>query len=72
MALVEITVKLPEELVEEAREFDLLTEQKLAEVMRTEVDRRVMEMVNAEIQVYRAEKAAGQRDCWSRCRSGQH
>ena len=57
MGLVEITVKLPEELVEEAREFDMLTERKLAEVLRTEVDRRVMEMVNAEIQVYRAEKA---------------
>jgi len=58
MGLVEITVKLPEELVEEAREFDLLTERKLAEVLRSEVDRRVMEMVNAEIQAYRAEKAA--------------
>ena len=57
MGLVEITVKLPEELVEEAREFDMLTERKLAEVLRTEVDRRVMEMVNVEIQVYRAEKA---------------
>ncbi|MCC7446857.1 MAG: hypothetical protein IT324_05535 [Anaerolineae bacterium] len=58
MGLVEITVKLPEELVEEACEFDLLTERKLAEVLRSEVDRRVMEMVNAEIQAYRAEKAA--------------
>jgi hypothetical protein len=62
MGLVEITVKLPEELVEEAREFDLLTQQRLAEVLRSEVDRCVMAMVNAEIQAHRAEKAAKRSD----------
>lgn len=54
--IVEVTINLPEDLAQEAREFDLLTEAKISALLRAEVDRRVMETVNAEIQTYRAEK----------------
>ena len=58
MALVEITLKLPEDLVRDAREFDVLTDHAVAEILQAEVDRRVMDLVNAEIHAYRAEKAS--------------
>lgn len=62
MAVVEITLKLPEDLVRDAREFDMLTDQVVAELLQAEVDRRVMDLVNAEIHAYRAEKAQRQQD----------
>ena len=40
----------------EAREFGVLTEEVIAELLRQEVDERVMVMVNEEIHAYRAEK----------------
>ncbi len=62
MEYQELTIKLPAELVEEALDFDLLTEQSLVTLLRAEVDRRVMELVNAEIKDYRAEKTAKRDD----------
>lgn len=58
MAVVEITIKVPEELLRDAREFDVLTDETVAELLQAEVDRRVSDFVNAEIKAYRAEKAA--------------
>lgn len=57
MATFEITLKLPEELVRDAREFNLLTDQAIADIVRAEVDRRVEQLVNEEIQAHRTEKA---------------
>jgi hypothetical protein len=54
---VELTIKLPPELAQEASEFGLLDATALMGLLRAEVDRRVMELVNTEIQDYRAEKA---------------
>ena len=62
MAVVEITVKLPEELVRDAREFNLLTDQEVTDLIQAEVDRRVMDFVNAEIHAYRLEKAQQRKD----------
>jgi hypothetical protein len=59
MATVTVTLKLPEELVRDAREFNLLTEEVVAGLLQAEVDRHVRELVNAEIQVYRTEKTSG-------------
>ncbi len=59
MTTVTVTLQLPEELVRDAREFNLLTEEVVAGLLQAEVDRRVRELVNAEIQVYRAEKTSG-------------
>lgn len=56
MATVQVTLELPEDLVREAREFDVLTEEVLTELLRQEVDERVMALVNEEIHAYRAEK----------------
>ncbi|MCC6804254.1 MAG: hypothetical protein IT319_15340, partial [Anaerolineae bacterium] len=60
MKLVEITLQLPEELVRDAQEFNILTSEQVAELVQAEVDRRVLELVNAEIHAYRAEKAGRQ------------
>jgi hypothetical protein len=62
MALVEITIKLPEELLRDAREFNVLTDDAVAELIQAEVDRRVMDFVNTEIRAYRAEKAQRQKE----------
>jgi hypothetical protein len=58
MATVMVTLNLPEELVRDARELDILTQESVAELLQAEVDRRVRELVNAEIHAHRAEKAA--------------
>lgn len=60
MTMVTITLQLPEELIIEAQEFNLLTPEKITALLREEVDRCVMELVNAEIQAYRREKALRQ------------
>ncbi|MEZ4668159.1 MAG: hypothetical protein R3E39_09600 [Anaerolineae bacterium] len=58
---VELTIELPPELAQEASEFGLLDANTLIDLLRAEVDRRVMELVNAEIQDYRTEKAGNEK-----------
>ena len=53
---IEITLKLPREFVEDAADFNLLNPDEIYTVLRGELDRRVMAMVNAEIKAYRAEQ----------------
>jgi len=53
---VEITLKLPREFVQDGEEFGLLNPDELYAVLQSELDRRVMNLVNAEIKAYRAEK----------------
>ena len=55
---LEVTMNLPEELIDEARELNLLTNDVIAHLLREEVDRRVSEIVNQEIHDYRREKRA--------------
>jgi hypothetical protein len=55
---LEVKMNLPEELVDEARELNLLTDDVIAHLLREEVDRRVNEIVNQEIHDYRREKHA--------------
>lgn len=59
MSKLTITLDLPDELIQDARDLGLLTDDVLSDLLRTEVDRRVMELVNNEIQAYRAEKRSG-------------
>lgn len=61
MTTVRIEFDLPEELVADAREFGVLTNEYVAELIQAEVDRRVMDFVNEEIQAYRIEKAEQRR-----------
>jgi len=58
MDVVEMTVKLPADLVRDARELEILTDEAITQLLRQEVDRRVNEIVNEEVHTYRAEKRA--------------
>ncbi len=40
MSKIEISVRLQEELVEDANKFDLLTEEHLSQLLQTEIERR--------------------------------
>lgn len=57
MTPITLTLELPEDLAQEAREFGLLRSEIIADLLRAEFDNRVMQLVNAEIQAYRSEKA---------------
>ncbi len=57
-APITLTLELPEELAQEASELGLLRAETLVALLRAEVDQQVMQLVNAEIQDYRAEKVA--------------
>jgi len=56
MAQIEITLSISEELAQDAEEFGLLNTEQIVHLLRSEVDKRIMDEVNAEIQDYRAEK----------------
>ena len=58
MDLVEMTVKLPADLVRDARELEILTDEAITQLLRQEVDRRVNEIVNEKIHIYRAGEAS--------------
>ncbi|MBE2183396.1 MAG: hypothetical protein IAE89_08210 [Anaerolineae bacterium] len=60
MDTVEITLRLPADFVNDAEEFGLLKPEKVEEILREELDRAVMDLVNAEIKAYRKEKRAAQ------------
>ncbi len=51
-----VTLVLPANLVRDAEEFGLLTGEKVAQFLRTEIDQRVNPLVNEEIHAYRREK----------------
>ncbi len=57
MATTTVTIKLPDELVRDARELGVLSDETVSELLQAEVDRRVMALVNEEIHAYREEKA---------------
>ncbi len=56
MTEVEITIKLPEELVEDAQEFGVLDNDVIGKLVRAETDQRILDFVNSEIKAHRAEK----------------
>lgn len=56
-----MTLEIPEELEREARELGILSEEVIIDLLRQEVDQRVMELVNAEIHAHRAEKRAARK-----------
>lgn len=58
MATTDVTLKLPRDLVRDARELGVLSDETVSALLRAEVDRRVMGVVNEEIRDYRAEKMA--------------
>jgi len=53
---MQIIFEIPEDLVRDAREFGILEEGIIIELLRQEVDQRVMALVNEEIYTYRGEE----------------
>lgn len=56
MDTVRITLDLPANFVEEAEEFELLSPKVVEQLLREELDRRIMAFVNEEIKSYRRQK----------------
>jgi hypothetical protein len=56
--MVEIVVKVPKEYVEDAEDFGMLDPETIAQVLREELDERIMKFVNAEVKAHRAEQRA--------------
>lgn len=58
MDMVEIVVKVPKEYVEDAEDFGMLDPGTIAQVLRDELDERIMKFVDAEVKAHRAEERA--------------
>lgn len=54
--MTQIILQLPADLVRDASEFGLLDQSNLTQLLETQLEERVMQMVNQEIHDYRAEK----------------
>lgn len=58
MDMVEIVVKVPKDYVEDAEDFGMLDPETIAQVLREELDERIMKFVDAEVKAHRAEQRA--------------
>lgn len=56
METIRVTLDLPADFVQEAEPFGLLETKALQDLLREELDRRVMAFVNDEIKSYRKHK----------------
>ena len=62
MDTVKITIEIPEDFAEDAQEFGLLDTNAILQLLRSELDDRIMKFVDAEVKAYRAEKRGENRD----------
>ena len=62
MDTVEIVIRVPKEYVEDAEEFGMLDPKTIAQILRDELDDRIMKLVDAEVKAYRAEERAKHKD----------
>lgn len=58
MDMVEIVVKVPKDYVEDAEDFGMLDPETIAQVLREELDERIMKFVDTEVKAHRAEQRA--------------
>lgn len=58
MDMVEIVIKVPKEYIEDAEDFGMLDPETIAQVLREELDERIMKFVDAEVKAHRAEQRA--------------
>lgn len=58
MDMVEIIIKVPKEYVEDAEDFGMLDPKTIAQVLRDELDERIMKFVDAEVKAHRTEERA--------------
>ena len=65
MEPIEIVIKVPKGYVDDAKDFGMLDPKTIVQVLRNELDGRIMEFVDAEVKAYRDEehtKPKGQAD----------
>ncbi len=60
MEMVEITIKVPKDYVDEAADFGMLEPEILGRILRDELDKRIMKFVDDEVKAHRAEQRAKQ------------
>jgi hypothetical protein len=58
MRTVKLTIEVSEEYLENAEDFGMLDSQTIAQVLRAELDDRIMKFVDSEVKAYRAEQRA--------------
>lgn len=58
MDTVEIVITVPKDYVEDAADFGMLDPDTIAQVLREELDERIMKFVDAEVKAHRAETRA--------------
>lgn len=58
MDMLEIVVKVPKDYVEDAQDFGMLDPETIAQVLRKELDERIMAFVDGEVKAHRAEQRA--------------
>lgn len=56
MDTVEITIEVPKSFAEDAQDFDLLNPDTIIQILRAELDNRIMKFVDTEVKAYRAER----------------
>ncbi|MEM6530459.1 MAG: hypothetical protein AAF653_19330, partial [Chloroflexota bacterium] len=57
---MEITIQLPDDYVTDAEDFGMLNPDTIVQVLRAELDNRIMQMVDAEVKAHRSEQNAQQ------------
>lgn len=62
MDRIEITISLPKTYLEDAQDFGMLDPDTIAQVLRDELDDRIMKFVDAEVKAHRAEQRAQNTD----------
>ncbi|GIK28711.1 MAG: hypothetical protein IT298_15665 [Chloroflexi bacterium] len=58
MDLVELVVKVPKAYLDDAEDFGMLDPETIAQVLREELDERIMRFVDAEVKAHRSEQRA--------------
>jgi hypothetical protein len=58
---IEIHLQIPDDLARDAEEFGILEPETLIQLIQSEVERRVNDLVNEEIHTHRAEKRSEKR-----------
>ena len=56
MDTVEITIKVPKNFAEDAQDFGLLDPETVVQILRDELEERIMRFVDTEVKAYRAEQ----------------
>lgn len=54
MDLVELVVKVPKAYLDDAEDFGMLDPETIAQVLREELDERIMRFVDAEVKAHRS------------------